>query len=45
MKSERILRDNKNLLAQNQDLVNNLANLQTLQVSNQTSEYGKFLNQ
>ena len=34
LKSERILRDNKKLLANNQDLVvNNLANLQTLQVS------------
>nr|WP_016950265.1 hypothetical protein [Anabaena sp. PCC 7108] len=34
LKSEQILRDNKKLFANNQDLVvNNLANLQTLQVS------------
>jgi hypothetical protein len=45
LKSERILRHNKKLLAQNQDLVSNLANLQTLQVSNEASEYGQLLNQ
>ena len=46
LKSERILRDNKKLLANNQDLVvNNLANLQTLQVSSQASEYAQLLNQ
>ena len=46
LKSERILRDNKRLLANNQDLVvNNLANLQTLQVSSQASEYAQLLNQ
>lgn len=46
MKTERILRDNKKLLANNQELfVNNLANLQALQVSNQASEYAQLLNQ
>ncbi|NES99506.1 MAG: hypothetical protein F6K61_02840 [Sphaerospermopsis sp. SIO1G1] len=46
LKSERILRDNKKLLADNQEvLVNNLANLQALQVSNQASEYAQLLNQ
>lgn len=46
LKSERILRDNKKLLANNQDLVvNNLANLQTLEVSNQAGEYARLLNQ
>ncbi|MFN6567593.1 hypothetical protein [Dendronalium sp. ChiSLP03b] len=46
LKSERILRDNKKLLANNQELfVNNLANLQALQVSSQASEYSQLLNQ
>ncbi len=46
MISERILRDNKRLLANNQDLVvNNLANLQPLQVSSQASEYAQLPNQ
>ncbi len=46
LKSERILRDNKKLIANNQELfVNNLANLQALQVSNQASEYAQLLNQ
>ena len=46
LKSERILRDNKQLLTNNQELlVNNLANLQTLEVSSQTSEYAQLLNQ
>lgn len=46
MKSERILRDNRQLLANNQELlVNNLANLQTLEVSSQAGEYGQLLNQ
>lgn len=40
------MRDNKKLLANNQDLVlNNLANLQTLEVSNQASKYAELLNQ
>jgi len=46
LKTERILRDNKKLLANNQELfVNNLANLQTLQVSTQAGEYAQLLNQ
>ncbi|MEH2072774.1 MAG: hypothetical protein V7K47_32260 [Nostoc sp.] len=46
LKTERILRDNKNLLANNQELfVNNLARLQALQVSNQAGEYAQLLNQ
>ncbi|MBW4644273.1 MAG: hypothetical protein KME23_15025 [Goleter apudmare HA4340-LM2] len=46
LKTERILRDNKKLLANNQELfVNNLANLQTLQLSSQAGEYAQLLNQ
>ncbi|MBD2384842.1 hypothetical protein [Cylindrospermum sp. FACHB-282] len=46
LKSERILRDNKKLLANNQELfVNNLANLQALEVSSQAGEYAQLLNQ
>jgi len=46
LKTERILRDNKKLLANNQDLfVNNLANLQALQVSSGAGEYAQLLNQ
>lgn len=46
LKSERILRDNKKLLANNQELfVNNLANLQALEVSSQAGEYAQILNQ
>ncbi len=46
LKTERILRDNKKLLANNQDLfVNNLANLQALQVSTEAGEYARLLNQ
>jgi hypothetical protein len=46
MKTERILRDNKKLLTNNQELfVNNLANLQALQVSSQASEYAQLLNE
>lgn len=46
LKSERILRDNKKSIANNQELlVNNLANLESLQVSSQASEYGQLLNQ
>ncbi|QIR39305.1 hypothetical protein HCG51_23050 [Tolypothrix sp. PCC 7910] len=46
LKTERILRDNKKLLANNQELfVNNLANLQALQVSSQAGDYAEFLNQ
>ncbi|MBL1202729.1 MAG: hypothetical protein FWK04_27585 [Nostoc sp. GBBB01] len=46
LKTERILRDNKNLLANNQELfINNLASLQALQVSTQAGEYAQLLNQ
>jgi hypothetical protein len=46
LKTERVLRDNKKLLANNQELLtNNLANLQALQVNNQASEYARLLNQ
>ncbi|AKG20201.1 hypothetical protein [Calothrix sp. 336/3] len=46
LKTERILRDNKKLLANNQELfVNNLANLQALQVSTQAGEYAQLLHQ
>ncbi|OCR00074.1 hypothetical protein BCD64_01670 [Nostoc sp. MBR 210] len=45
LKTERVLRDNKKLLANNQELfVNNLANLQALQVSTQAGEYAQLLN-
>ncbi|MDZ7965494.1 MAG: hypothetical protein RM368_11020 [Nostoc sp. DedSLP03] len=46
LKTERILRDNKKLLANNQELfVNNLASLRALQVSSQAGEYAQLLNQ
>ncbi|BAZ38770.1 hypothetical protein NIES4101_47120 [Calothrix sp. NIES-4101] len=46
LKTERILRDNKQLLANHQELLsNNLANLQALQVSQDASEYAQILNQ
>ncbi|BAZ13127.1 hypothetical protein NIES4071_49660 [Calothrix sp. NIES-4071] len=46
LKTERILRDNKELLADNQQLsINNLSNLQALQVSTEASEYAQLLNQ
>ncbi|MBD2446644.1 hypothetical protein H6G76_05585 [Nostoc sp. FACHB-152] len=46
LKTERILRDNKKLLINNQELfVNNLTNIQALQVSTQASEYAQLLNQ
>ncbi|MBD2516726.1 hypothetical protein H6G93_17225 [Nostoc sp. FACHB-973] len=46
LKTERILRDNRKLLANNQELfVNNLASLQALQVSSQAGEYAQLLNQ
>jgi hypothetical protein len=46
LKTERILRDNKKLLANNQELfVNNLANLQALQLNSQAGEYAQFINQ
>lgn len=46
LKMERILRDNKKLLANHQELLdNNLANLQALQVSQDASEYAQILSQ
>ncbi|PAX52258.1 hypothetical protein [Brunnivagina elsteri] len=46
LKMERILRDNKKLLANHQELLsNNLASLQALQVSQDASEYAQILNQ
>jgi hypothetical protein len=43
---DRLLRDNKRLLADNQDLsVNNLTNIQALQANTQASEYSLLLNQ
>ncbi len=46
LKMERILRDNKKLLANHQELLgNNLANLQALQISQDASEYAQILNQ
>lgn len=46
LKTERILRDNKKLLANNQELfVNNLAHLQALQVNSQAGEYAQLLNE
>ncbi|MEA5568975.1 hypothetical protein [Anabaena sp. UHCC 0399] len=44
--SDRLLRDNKTLLADNQDLsVNNLTNIQALQANTEASEYTLILNQ
>jgi hypothetical protein len=44
MKTERILRDNKELLSLNQELfVNNLTSLQALEISSQASEYAQLL--
>jgi len=46
LKCERILRDNKEILANHQQLlVNNLANLQALEVSDRATQYGQLLNQ
>lgn len=46
LKTERILRDNRQLLADNQSLlVNNLAHLQALQLSGEASQYAQLLNQ
>lgn len=45
-KSDRLLRDNKRLLADNQDLsVNHVASIQALQANSQASEYSLLLNQ
>ncbi len=46
LKTERILRDNKELLANNHELsINNLSNLQAMLVSTEASEYAQLLNQ
>lgn len=46
LKSERILRDNKELIATNPELfTNNLSALRAMQVSSQASEYGRMLNE
>lgn len=46
LKIERVLRDNKKSLTDQQELsVNNLANLQALQVSSSAGEYAQILNQ
>ncbi|ARV58320.1 hypothetical protein BZZ01_06445 [Nostocales cyanobacterium HT-58-2] len=45
LKTERILRDNKSLSNNQELLVNNLTNLQTLQVSTEAGEYAQYLNQ
>ncbi|HIK05779.1 MAG TPA: hypothetical protein IGS40_13885 [Trichormus sp. M33_DOE_039] len=46
VKSDRLLRDNKRLLADHQDLsVNNITSIQTLQANSQASEYTLLLNQ
>ena len=46
--TEKILRDNRGLLARNYDLFNNIENnlttLRTLEVNNQANEYGQLLN-
>jgi hypothetical protein len=46
LKIERILRDNKKLLPEQEELfVNNLANLQSLRISSSIGEYVQILNQ
>lgn len=46
LKSERILRENKSFLVANTELLaTNLSRLQTLQVNDQASEYGRLLNE
>ncbi|MFB2938085.1 hypothetical protein ACE1B6_22790 [Aerosakkonemataceae cyanobacterium BLCC-F154] len=46
LKSDRILRENKNLLPNNAELLtNNLAALQTLQINANADEYGRLINQ
>nr|MDJ0774478.1 hypothetical protein [Mastigocoleus sp. MO_167.B18] len=46
LKTERILRDNKKLIAQKHELlIDNLSNLQALQASSEASEYAQLLNQ
>lgn len=45
LKAERILRDNKDLIATNPEINNNLKALTAMQVSTQASEYGRILNE
>jgi hypothetical protein len=46
LKTERLLRDNKRLLANQQELfVNHLTNIQAIQENTQASEYGQIINQ
>lgn len=46
LKTERVLRDNKDFIAKNPELlVNNLTAISALRISNQASEYNLFLNQ
>jgi hypothetical protein len=46
LRAERILRDNKNFLISNPELLaTNLRTLQTLQVHDRASEYGRLLNE
>ena len=46
LKSDRILRENKHLLANNAEiLTNNLAAIQALQINANTDEYGRLLNE
>lgn len=46
LKTERLLRDNKKLLANQQELfVNHLTNIQAIQENTQASEYGQIVNQ
>ncbi len=46
LKTERILRDNKKLIAHKHELlIDNLSNLQALQASSEASEYAQLLNQ
>ncbi|HLP90933.1 MAG TPA: hypothetical protein VK184_20405 [Nostocaceae cyanobacterium] len=46
LKTERILRENKNFILNNADLfANNLANLAAMQVTEQATEHGKLLNE
>jgi hypothetical protein len=46
LKAERVLRENKNFLVGNPELLTtNLRTLQTLQVNDRASEYGRLLNE
>lgn len=46
LKTEKILRENKDVILNNPDLfANNLSNLQALQITDKATEYGQLLNQ